>query len=102
MAFSKHNIEKHHLIELVKRNPILWDCRLPHYKRSDKKKDIKWADLGRTFNVSGARVQRTFTSMREIFRRELSHEKLLGDRFRSKWEFYDEMCFLKDVIRERK
>ncbi|XP_055904157.1 uncharacterized protein DDB_G0287625 [Eupeodes corollae] len=102
MAFSRHNIEKNRLIEMVRQNPILWDCRLPHYKRSDKKKDIKWCELGRAFNVSGERVQRTFTSLREIFRRELNHEKLLGARFTSKWEYYGAMSFLKDVIRERK
>ncbi|XP_055855221.1 uncharacterized protein LOC129918622 isoform X2 [Episyrphus balteatus] len=102
MAFARHNIEKNRLIEMVRQNPILWDCRLPHYKRSDKKKDIKWCELGRAFNVSGERVQRTFTSLREIFRRELNHEKLLGARFTSKWEYYGAMSFLKDVIRERK
>ncbi|XP_020816139.1 uncharacterized protein DDB_G0288739 [Drosophila serrata] len=103
MAFSRHNIEKRRLIELVRLNPILWDCRLPHYKRSDKKKAIKWNELGRLFNVNGERVQRTFTSLREIFRRELNHEKMLGTtRFKSKWEYYDAMGFLKEVIRERK
>ncbi|XP_030386116.1 uncharacterized protein DDB_G0281025 [Scaptodrosophila lebanonensis] len=103
MAFSRHNIEKRRLIELVRLNPILWDCRLPHYKRSDKKKAIKWNELGRIFNVNGERVQRTFTSLREIFRRELNHEKMLGpSRFKSKWEYYDAMLFLKQVIRERK
>ncbi|XP_039230072.1 myb-like protein AA [Drosophila yakuba] len=103
MAFSRHNIEKRRLIELVRLNPILWDCRLPHYKRSDKRKAIKWNELGRLFNVSGERVQRTFTSLREIFRRELNHEKMLGTtRFKSKWEYYDAMAFLKEVIRERK
>ncbi|EDW79212.1 uncharacterized protein Dwil_GK12934 [Drosophila willistoni] len=103
MAFSRHNIEKRRLIELVRQNPILWDCRLPHYKRSDKKKAIKWNELGRMFNVNGERVQRTFTSLREIFRRELNHEKMLGaQRFTSKWEYYDAMAFLKEVIRERK
>ncbi|XP_022227433.2 myb-like protein AA [Drosophila obscura] len=103
MAFSRHNIEKRRLIELVRLNPILWDCRLPHYKRSDKKKAIKWNELGRLFNVTGERVQRTFTSLREIFRRELNHEKMLGTtRFKSKWEYYDAMAFLKEVIRERK
>ncbi|KAH8272999.1 uncharacterized protein [Drosophila bipectinata] len=103
MAFSRHNIEKRRLIELVRLNPILWDCRLPHYKRSDKKKAIKWNELGRLFNVNGERVQRTFTSLREIFRRELNHEKMLGtSRFKSKWEYYDSMAFLKEVIRERK
>ncbi|KAH8270198.1 hypothetical protein KR018_005506 [Drosophila ironensis] len=103
MAFSRHNIEKRRLIELVRINPILWDCRLPHYKRSDKKKAVKWNELGRIFNVNGERVQRTFTSLREIFRRELNHEKMLGtSRFKSKWEYYDSMSFLKEVIRERK
>ncbi|XP_034483553.1 myb-like protein AA [Drosophila innubila] len=103
MAFSRHNIEKRRLIELVRVNPILWDCRLPHYKRSDKKKALKWNELGRMFNVNGERVQRTFTSLREIFRRELNHEKMLGtSRFKSKWEYYDAMAFLKEVIRERK
>ncbi|XP_054735734.1 uncharacterized protein LOC129242868 [Anastrepha obliqua] len=102
MAFSRHNIEKRRLIELVRLNPILWDCRLPHYKRSDKKKTLKWNELGRIFGVSGERVQRTFTSLREIFRRELNHEKMLGARFKSKWEYYDAMAFLKEVIRERK
>ncbi|XP_061393564.1 M-phase inducer phosphatase [Musca vetustissima] len=102
MAFTRHQIEKRRLIELVKVNPILWDCRLPHYKRSDKKKALKWNELGRIFNVNGERVQRTFTSLREIFRRELNHEKMLGSRFKSKWEYYDEMAFLKEVIRERK
>ncbi|KAH8370085.1 hypothetical protein KR093_002135 [Drosophila rubida] len=103
MAFSRHNIEKRRLIELVRLNPILWDCRLPHYKRSDKKKALKWNELGRMFNVNGERVQRTFTSLREIFRRELNHEKMLGStRFKSKWEYYDAMAFLKEVIRERK
>ncbi|XP_017958064.1 uncharacterized protein DDB_G0288805 [Drosophila navojoa] len=103
MAFSRHNIEKRRLIELVRLNPILWDCRLPHYKRSDKKKAVKWNELGRMFNVNGERVQRTFTSLREIFRRELNHEKMLGTtRFKSKWEYYDAMAFLKEVIRERK
>ncbi|TMW46250.1 hypothetical protein DOY81_008666 [Sarcophaga bullata] len=102
MAFTRHQIEKRRLIELVKINPILWDCRLPHYKRSDKKKALKWNELGRIFSVNGERVQRTFTSLREIFRRELNHEKMLGSRFKSKWEYYDEMAFLKEVIRERK
>lgn len=102
MAFSRHNIEKRRLIELVRLNAILWDCRLPHYKRSDKKKALKWNELGRVFGVSGERVQRTFTSLREIFRRELNHEKMLGSRFKSKWEYYDAMAFLKEVIRERK
>ncbi|XP_073837647.1 LOW QUALITY PROTEIN: uncharacterized protein [Musca autumnalis] len=102
MAFTRHQIEKRRLIELVKLNPILWDCRLPHYKRSDKKKALKWNELGRIFSVNGERVQRTFTSLREIFRRELNHEKMLGSRFKSKWEYYDEMAFLKEVIRERK
>ncbi|XP_014091591.2 myb-like protein I [Bactrocera oleae] len=102
MAFSRHNIEKRRLIELVRLNAILWDCRLPHYKRSDKKKALKWNELGRVFGVSGERVQRTFTSLREIFRRELNHEKMLGTRFKSKWEYYDAMAFLKEVIRERK
>lgn len=102
MAFTRHQIEKRRLIELVKLNPILWDCRLPHYKRSDKKKALKWNELGRIFSVNGERVQRTFTSLREIFRRELNHEKMLGLRFKSKWEYYDEMAFLKEVIRERK
>uniref|UniRef100_A0A1A9ZA43 MADF domain-containing protein n=1 Tax=Glossina pallidipes TaxID=7398 RepID=A0A1A9ZA43_GLOPL len=102
MAFARHNIEKRRLIEMVRLNPILWDCRLPHYKRSDKKKALKWNELGRIFNVNGERVQRTFTSLREIFRRELNHEKMLGSRFKSKWEYYEEMAFLKEVIRERK
>ncbi|XP_013116441.2 uncharacterized protein LOC106093824 [Stomoxys calcitrans] len=102
MAFTRHQIDKRRLIELVKLNPILWDCRLPHYKRSDKKKALKWNELGRIFSVNGERVQRTFTSLREIFRRELNHEKMLGSRFKSKWEYYDEMSFLKEVIRERK
>ncbi|XP_075162640.1 uncharacterized protein LOC142235273 [Haematobia irritans] len=102
VAFTRHQIEKRRLIELVKLNPILWDCRLPHYKRSDKKKALKWNELGRIFSVNGERVQRTFTSLREIFRRELNHEKMLGSRFKSKWEYYDEMAFLKEVIRERK
>ncbi|XP_068140381.1 GATA zinc finger domain-containing protein 18-like [Drosophila tropicalis] len=103
MAFSRYNIEKRRFIELVRQNPILWDCRLPHYKRSDKNKAIKWNELGRMFNVNGERVQRTFTSLREIFRRELNHEKMLeAQRFTSKWEYYDAMAFLKEVIRERK
>lgn len=100
---SRQNIDKRCLIRLVRENPILWDCRLPHYKRSDSIKSLKWKELGEQLNVSGERVKRSFTSLREMFRRELYNERAMGDsQFKSRWSLYSDMAYLKAVIRERK
>ncbi|KAI8035654.1 hypothetical protein M5D96_011567 [Drosophila gunungcola] len=56
----------------------------------------------REFNAPGRRVARAFKSLRESYRRELAHVKLMGNGFKPKWSLYEAMDFLRDVIRERK
>ncbi|EDX11541.1 GD15063 [Drosophila simulans] len=94
--------DKLKLIQMVHDNPILWDSRLPNFKGAEKKKNRAWEHIGREFNAPGRRVARAFKSLRESYRRELAHVKLMGNGFKPKWSLYEAMDFLRDVIRERK
>ena len=94
--------DKLKLIQMVHDNPILWDSRLPNFKGAEEEKNSAWEQIGREFNAPGRRVARAFKSLRESYRRELAHVKLMGNGFKPKWSLYDAMDFLRDVIRERK
>ncbi|XP_017093267.2 uncharacterized protein Mes2 [Drosophila bipectinata] len=94
--------DKLKLIQMVHDNPILWDSRLPNFKGAEKEKNRAWEHIGREFNAPGRRVARAFKSLRESYRRELAHVKLMGNGFKPKWSLYEAMDFLRDVIRERK
>eukprot|EP00099_Drosophila_melanogaster_P027930 NP_730769.2 Mesoderm-expressed 2, isoform C [Drosophila melanogaster] len=87
---------------MVHDNPILWDSRLPNFKGAEEEKNRAWEHIGREFNAPGRRVARAFKSLRESYRRELAHVKLMGNGFKPKWSLYEAMDFLRDVIRERK
>ncbi|XP_016971619.1 uncharacterized protein LOC108039202 [Drosophila rhopaloa] len=94
--------DKLKLIQMVHDNPILWDSRLPNFKGAEEEKNRAWEHIGREFNAPGRRVARAFKSLRESYRRELAHVKLMGNGFKPKWSLYEAMDFLRDVIRERK
>lgn len=94
--------DKLKLIKMVHDNPILWDSRLPNFKGAEEEKNFAWDQIGEEFNSTGRRVARAFKSLRESYRRELAHAKLMGDGFKPKWTLYESMDFLRDVIRERK
>ncbi|KAH8258874.1 hypothetical protein KR038_011494 [Drosophila bunnanda] len=94
--------DKLKLIQMVHDNPILWDSRLPNFKGAEEEKSRAWEHIGREFNAPGRRVARAFKSLRESYRRELAHVKLMGNGFKPKWSLYEAMDFLRDVIRERK
>ncbi|KAH8270521.1 hypothetical protein KR018_011202 [Drosophila ironensis] len=94
--------DKLKLIQMVHDNPILWDSRLPNFKGAEEEKNRAWEYIGREFNAPGRRVARAFKSLRESYRRELAHVKLMGSGFKPKWSLYEAMDFLRDVIRERK
>ncbi|XP_053954959.1 uncharacterized protein LOC128861092 isoform X2 [Anastrepha ludens] len=94
--------DKLRLIQMVHDNPILWDSRLPNFKGAEEEKNRAWEMIGKEFNAPGRRVARAFKSLRESYRRELAHVKLMGNGFKPKWSLYDAMDFLRDVIRERK
>ncbi|EDW79214.2 uncharacterized protein Dwil_GK12966 [Drosophila willistoni] len=94
--------DKLKLIQMVHDNPILWDSRLPNFKGAEEEKNRAWEYIGREFNAPGRRVARAFKSLRESYRRELAHVKLMGTGFKPKWSLYEAMDFLRDVIRERK
>lgn len=94
--------DKLKLIQMVHDNPILWDSRLPNFKGAEEEKNRAWEQIGKEFNAPGRRVARAFKSLRESYRRELAHVKLMGNNFKPKWSLYDAMDFLRDVIRERK
>lgn len=87
---------------MVHDNPILWDSRLPNFKGAEEEKNRAWEMIGKEFNAPGRRVARAFKSLRESYRRELAHVKLMGSNFKPKWSLYEAMDFLRDVIRERK
>ncbi|XP_017084319.1 uncharacterized protein LOC108116783 isoform X2 [Drosophila eugracilis] len=87
---------------MVHDNPILWDSRLPNFKGAEEEKNRAWEHIGHEFNAPGRRVARAFKSLRESYRRELAHVKLMGNGFKPKWSLYEAMDFLRDVIRERK
>ncbi|TMW43872.1 hypothetical protein DOY81_011049, partial [Sarcophaga bullata] len=93
--------DKLKLIQMVHDNPILWDSRLPNFKGAEEEKNRAWEQIGKEFNAPGRRVARAFKSLRESYRRELAHVKLMGNNFKPKWSLYDAMDFLRDVIRER-
>lgn len=94
--------DKLKLIQMVHDNPILWDSRLPNFKGAEEEKNRAWEMIGKEFNAPGRRVARAFKSLRESYRRELAHVKLMGSNFKPKWSLYEAMDFLRDVIRERK
>ncbi|SPP87388.1 uncharacterized protein LOC117589091 [Drosophila guanche] len=94
--------DKLKLIQMVHDNPILWDSRLPNFKGAEEEKNRAWEHIGREFNAPGRRVARAFKSLRESYRRELAHVKMMGNGFKPKWSLYEAMDFLRDVIRERK
>ncbi|XP_061393566.1 probable serine/threonine-protein kinase ndrD [Musca vetustissima] len=94
--------DKLKLIQMVHDNPILWDSRLPNFKGAEEEKNRAWEMIGKEFNAPGRRVARAFKSLRESYRRELAHVKLMGNNFKPKWSLYEAMDFLRDVIRERK
>ncbi|XP_030385525.1 uncharacterized protein LOC115632487 [Scaptodrosophila lebanonensis] len=94
--------DKLKLIQMVHDNPILWDSRLPNFKGAEEEKNRAWEHIGREFNAPGRRVARAFKSLRESYRRELAHVKIMGNGFKPKWSLYEAMDFLRDVIRERK
>ncbi|XP_036226703.2 uncharacterized protein Mes2 isoform X3 [Bactrocera oleae] len=94
--------DKLRLIQMVHDNPILWDSRLPNFKGAEEEKNRAWEMIGKEFNAPGRRVARAFKSLRESYRRELAHVKLMGNGFKPKWSLYEAMDFLRDVIRERK
>lgn len=87
---------------MVHDNPILWDSRLPNFKGAEEEKSKAWQIIGNAFDVPGRRVARAFKSLRESYRRELAHVKLMGVGFQPKWSLFVSMDFLRDVIRERK
>ncbi|XP_037933649.1 homeobox protein 2-like [Teleopsis dalmanni] len=94
--------DKLKLIQMVHDNPILWDSRLPNFKGAEEEKNRAWEQIGKHFNAPGRRVARAFKSLRESYRRELAHVKIMGNGFKPKWSLYEAMDFLRDVIRERK
>lgn len=94
--------DKLKLIQMVHDNPILWDSRLPNFKGAEEEKNRAWEMIGKKCNAPGKRVARAFKSLRESYRRELAHVKLMGNGFKPKWSLYEAMDFLRDVIRERK
>ncbi|KAI9581456.1 hypothetical protein GQX74_012781 [Glossina fuscipes] len=69
---------------------------------AEEEKNRAWEMIGKKCNAPGKRVARAFKSLRESYRRELAHVKLMGNGFKPKWSLYEAMDFLRDVIRERK
>lgn len=96
------NSEKARLIEMVQENSILWDSRLSTFKGADNQKLAGWTDIGKEFELSPQKAERSFNRLREIFRKELMKHRRLGDAFHSDWEFYDAISFLRPIIKERK
>lgn len=102
LVVRRNASDKLKLIQMVHDNPILWDSRLPNFKGAEEEKNCAWEHIGKEFNSPGRRVARAFKSLRESYRRELAHVKLMGNGFKPKWSLFEAMDFLRDVIRERK
>ncbi|KAL5276666.1 Mes2 family protein [Megaselia abdita] len=99
---NTENIDKFRLINLVYNNSILWDSRLPNFKRAGEAKLAGWTEIGEKFKIPPQSAERCFKRLRETFRKELIKQKKCGDSFRSSWEFFDAIYFLRPIIKERK
>lgn len=96
------NIDKFRFIQLVRSISILWDSSLPNFKGADSEKLAGWTDIGKEFDFLPQKAERSFRRLRELYRKELVKERSYGDDFKSQWEFFDCMDFLRPVIKERK
>lgn len=94
--------DRFRLIKMVQEKSILWDSRLSIFKGADGLKLAGWTQIGKELKLHPQKAERCFKRCREMFRKELAKHKRFGDGFKSKWEFYDAMSFLRPIIKERK
>lgn len=94
--------DKLRLIKLVHKNSVLWDSRLATFKGADSKKLTGWTNIGKELKIHSKKAERCFKRLREVYRKELAKHKRFGDGFKSNWQFYDEISFLRPIIKERK
>ena len=99
---ERRSMDKFRLIEMVHARPILWDSSLPNFKGAEPEKTAAWNEISVEFDMTPQRIERSFKSLRESYRRELATQKQLGEYFHPKWEYFQSMDFLRSVIRERK
>nr|CAD7416917.1 unnamed protein product [Timema poppensis] len=95
------NAEK--LISCVFVRPELWDQKNKLYSTREAKV-IAWAEVGDELGVSGDAAKFKWTSLRDVFRREIKRtlRTSIGrdgiSQGRSKWVHFNSMLFLKDQM----
>ncbi|CAG2062265.1 unnamed protein product [Timema podura] len=91
------------LISCVFVRPELWDQKNKLYSTREAKL-IAWAEVGDEMGVSGDAAKIKWTSLRDVFRREIKrtlrtsigHDGI--SQVRSKWVHFNSMLFLKDQM----
>ncbi|XP_077295288.1 uncharacterized protein LOC143917602 [Arctopsyche grandis] len=95
------NREKRLLVAEVRARPALWDDRHQHFKKASITRRL-WEQIGDVLHLPGSVVKTKWKSMKDRFRREIQKCPIRPDMDRhdysSKWEFFEMMLFVKDVI----
>lgn len=96
------------LIELYRRRPVLWNCKLKEYKDRDKRHDAV-VEISESFGIEKDEIERKLKNLICHFSREIKKEKDgvktgsgIEEAYKSKWFAYQSMEFLKDRNRPRK
>lgn len=95
------------LIEMYRRRPVLWNCKLKEYKDRKKRRDA-FVEIALSFGVEKEEIERKLKNLICHFSREIKKEKdsvksASGTEvYKSKWFAYRSMEFLKDRNRPRK
>ncbi|KAJ3628242.1 hypothetical protein MTP99_015560 [Tenebrio molitor] len=88
----------------VKKRKALWDHTNTNYHNRRMLTD-GWRDIAKMFNTEVIAVKQKWKNLRDTFRVELKKTKRYSNTdssLRSLWAYYDDMYFLKDILKTRR
>ncbi|CAH2092438.1 unnamed protein product [Euphydryas editha] len=102
-SFTNENDE--FLVDLITRNPPLYDCRLKTYKDNNVRDNI-WEYIASKLNKTSDDCRKRWKCIRDSYQRIKRKNKLktgsaAGGKFK-KWPLLDRLCFLEKIPTERR
>lgn len=87
------------LITLVYKNTVLWD-KTKKVRLSYAEKNRIWSSIGKELGKTGELARKNWQCLRDQYRRDVKKQEV--DGIESSWAFFDEISFIRKVLRPRK
>ncbi|KAL5283402.1 hypothetical protein ACFFRR_005970 [Megaselia abdita] len=86
------------LVKEIKARPELWDIRNPSRHNRLSLND-SWSSVGSVFNQTADVCRKKWKYLKDQYRKELRTELETGPHFKSNWNLYEELIFIKPFFK---